>query len=454
LIYDAIVIGGGFAGVTAARELGLGGRKVLLLEARNRLGGRTWYKENALEGLSLEMGGMFVDRRQKHVWAEIERYGLATTEPEMPGNFAWLQNGRLRRERFPVPHGEAEDLERAIRTWVEASKRVEPRGSLCGQEVEDLDVPMPELFGSLRLGPYTLDLLAAFFGEHASAPWEEASALNFIHPLATANNSIAAFVLASTLSPNIEEGTGALIAAMVVDSGAEIRLSEPVRRVDQREQGTVRVRTDSGEYVAGVVVVAVPPNVWKDIEFLPVLAEGKRRVSTEEHAGKGSKVWAIVRGAPEDFFALGPGPGLDLVASEGTAGGGVLMVGFGPDADAFDAENKAEVQQAFRAFLPDCEVLASTGHNWKRDPYARGTWTVFRPGQLVRHEKTLHEREGRLVFCGTDTGVLWSGYIDGAIEGGLRAGAEAGNLLGDMGYPRSPSGQRPTWGTAGNVTRR
>lgn len=430
MTYDAIVIGGGFAGVTAARELGLGGHKVLLLEARDRLGGRTWHKDDALEGLSLEMGGMFVDRRQKHVWAEIERYGLATTEPEMPGTFAWLQNGRLRRERFPVPPGEAEGLERALRTWVEASKRVDPGVPLCEQGVEDLDVPTPELFGSLGLGPHTLDLLAAFFGEHASAPWEEASALNFVHPLATANNSIAAFILASTLSPSIKEGTGALIGAMVADSGAEVRLAEPVRRVDQTEQGAIRVRTDSGEYVAGVAVVAVPPNVWKDIEFLPLLSRGKRRVSTEEHAGKGSKVWAIVRGAPEDFFALGPGPGLDLVASEGTVDGGTLMVAFGPDADEIDAEDKGAVQRAFRAFLPDCEVLASTGYNWKRDPYARGTWTAFRTGQIIRHEKTLHEPEGRLLFCGTDTGALWSGYIDGAIEGGMRAGGESGHLLG------------------------
>jgi monoamine oxidase len=70
-VHDVIVIGGGFAGVTAAREAALRGRSVLLLEARDRLGGRTWNASWA--GTSIEYGGAWVHWHQPHTWSEITR---------------------------------------------------------------------------------------------------------------------------------------------------------------------------------------------------------------------------------------------------------------------------------------------------------------------------------------------------------------------------------------------
>jgi monoamine oxidase len=72
--YDVVVIGGGFAGVTAAREAALQGRSVLLLEARDRLGGRTWTAP--WNGLEIEYGGGWVHWHQPHTWSEITRAGL------------------------------------------------------------------------------------------------------------------------------------------------------------------------------------------------------------------------------------------------------------------------------------------------------------------------------------------------------------------------------------------
>ena len=71
---DVIVVGGGFAGVTAAREASLRGRSVLLLEARDRLGGRTWTAD--WNGHAIEYGGAWVHWHQPHTWSEITRAGL------------------------------------------------------------------------------------------------------------------------------------------------------------------------------------------------------------------------------------------------------------------------------------------------------------------------------------------------------------------------------------------
>ena len=72
--FDIIVVGGGFAGVTAARDCERNGYKTLLLEARDRLGGRTWTSE--FEGEPIELGGTWIYNSQPFVWSEVIRYGL------------------------------------------------------------------------------------------------------------------------------------------------------------------------------------------------------------------------------------------------------------------------------------------------------------------------------------------------------------------------------------------
>src|SRR5262245_38760188 len=92
---DVIVIGAGFAGVTAARDLAEAGRTSLVLEARNRIGGRTWYREIPGTGVMAEYGGMFISRaRQPALAAEIERYGVGVTEPVDLEDVAWIRGDR------------------------------------------------------------------------------------------------------------------------------------------------------------------------------------------------------------------------------------------------------------------------------------------------------------------------------------------------------------------------
>src|SRR5579862_3682223 len=85
--HDVIVVGGGFAGVTAAREAALRGRSVLLLEARERLGGRTWTAP--WNGLAIEYGGGWVHWHQPHTWSEITRAGLRVALSDDPAIASW-----------------------------------------------------------------------------------------------------------------------------------------------------------------------------------------------------------------------------------------------------------------------------------------------------------------------------------------------------------------------------
>src|SRR5262245_1288764 len=100
---DIVVVGGGFAGIAAARDLRAAGRRAVVLEARDRIGGRTWYREMPGAGISVEYGGMFFSRAtQPRLAAEIQRYGIGVTPMAPPEVVAWIRGARRVEGRPPL----------------------------------------------------------------------------------------------------------------------------------------------------------------------------------------------------------------------------------------------------------------------------------------------------------------------------------------------------------------
>jgi monoamine oxidase len=228
----------------------------------------------------------------------------------------------------------------------------------------------------------------------------------------------------------LRDGTKGLLEAMVADGQPEVRLSTPVSQLEQDAE-QVRITTPGGDSLsAQAAVIAVPLNVLSAITFAPPLSAGKQAAARERQASRGLKVLALVRGVPNDFFGIAPDSHpLTFLGSEREEPEGVVMVGFGPDAQAFDVNDRQAVQQVIQQFLPEAEVVAVKGHDWTSDPLARGTWSVFRPQQLTRYLRELQRPEGRLLFAGSDVASGWNGFIDGAIETGLRVGRQVVQLM-------------------------
>ena len=423
---DVIVVGGGLAGLTAARELGRRGRSVLLLEARERLGGRVWVSSFA--GVDVEMGGAFVHWSQPHLWAEVTRYGLGIVElPE-------TDRALLRRD-----DGIEELDEKAFLELNEALERLcagteaylaEPMSIPEGAAAVEADlVSTAERIAALDLDPRNRDLLDALCAGLSSAPNDHVGFLTIARSFA-----LAGFVGQMVLDTNgrwaLEGGTASLVDAMHRDLRADVRLGTRVEAIAQDETG-VTVRTTDGELAASAAIVALPVNALGAIRFEPALSERKREAAEEGLVSLGVKVWAkIAPGSPSTFAAAPDRFPLSFAETVApTPDGGTVVVGFGPSAALLSPDDPEPVARAIEELLPGARVEEVGGHDWVRDPLAGETWASYGPGRSLRWLPELERLEGRVAFAGSDFARGWGSYMDGAIETGLRAGREVEAIL-------------------------
>jgi monoamine oxidase len=422
--YDVIVVGGGFAGVTAARECALRGRRTLLLEARDRLGGRTW--SSRWHGFAIEYGGAWVHWHQPHTFSELTRAGLGVSVGYDAGRAHW-HVGDERREGTI-----AERDAIARRGWdrfVEGVREAlpQPHAPLAAlSELARFDrLSIAERMDELELDDEERDVLAAELESVAHGPLTEAGAVSILrwHALSGYSLELTQFTGGRV---TIDDGTGALLASIADAAPFERLLETPVAAVATRN-GSVEVTTREGEvYAAGAAVVAVALNALGAIEFDPALPEDKQRGVELGQASRGIKVMIHARGADLMQNSIRYRHPFGYLDSEILVGDGTqLMIGFGGDAEACDPADRAAMQASLDGILPGYELLDATAHDWFADEFSQGTWAIHRPGWYEHHHAAMRRPEGNVTLAGSDLANGWAGFIDGAIESGLRAGAWA-----------------------------
>jgi glycine/D-amino acid oxidase-like deaminating enzyme len=418
--FDVIVVGAGFAGVTAARELSTRGRRVLVLEARDRIGGRTW--TDSFAGKSVEMGGTWVHWLQPHVWSEITRYGLSICEDDPPESCVMPAEEGLGQVSLDDAFTRLAGL--TERYFADARERFdrpyEPVHLLEALGPVD-SLSLRDRFDRLGFDDEEVRWLSGMFSVLAGAPTSEGAftMLDRWWSLSGWNFEL----LWDCLSRyRLVDGTRSLVEAMLADGGSELRLNSPVAAVDVDDRTVTVTTTDRESFTTGNVVVAVPANTWKSIQFTPQLSRPRLEASEEGiGAPHGAKVWIHVRGVPRIYAQPPEGFPMTLILTYAELDDGTsLLVCFSGDPD-FDPADHAAVAEGLRQVLPEAEVLDVHGHDWIADEFSLGAWAFHRPGQLTRYADTLSETDGRLVFATADIAGGWSGFIDGAIESGLRA---------------------------------
>ncbi|MHA7961211.1 flavin monoamine oxidase family protein [Streptomyces sp. L500] len=428
-LIDVIVIGAGFAGATAARELAAKGLRVRVLEARGRVGGRVW--TSTFAGEQVEMGGTWVDEKQPYVWREIQKRALKLTADAAPA-----------RSYFPTASGtwQAYDpadlfarqgkvmapLFEGARDWF--PKPFEPftREDL----LRDLDkLSMRDRLAQMR---YTAEqellvdpALSGLTGSSATIALTEMA-----HWWALSGYSWEGMAGVNTYRPEV--GSTALVQGILQESGAQLRLNSPVASVKDDGRKVVVTTRAGAIHTAQAVVVAVPVNLWNSIAFSPGLPSEYTGLST---AGLGQ------RGA-QKFLMHVKGTGLVRFSADAPAGSkihavfpfkeradGNIVIGFS-NHPSFNTADRAEVEVEMRKFIPGIQVVEVKGQHWGKDPFSGGGWAVRAPGVLLGPLRAVQKPRGRVAFATGDIANGWNGYMDGAIESGFTAAGQISGILG------------------------
>jgi monoamine oxidase len=406
---DAIVVGGGLAGLVAARDIAATGRRVRLLEARERFGGRAWAAP--FGDRLVELGGAWFDSAlQAPLGEEAERYAVRIVPAPAFASARWHTGGELR-SGLPVPPAAGGDLERVIVAISEAG-----RGYLSGA-----DVSVAEWLDRLHPHAATRDFVYGWCGLMSGADMD-------VTPISAILGLVAetgtAYALFSDLAEAFADGTNALTEAIAADLGCPAERGRPVVAVTQSGDG-VAVRTRDGETLrAAVCVLAVPINVLPSIELDPPLDADLRDALAQGHACRMTKVWMRATGVPDGMLAAGWGTPFHWLAVQARDGDAQLVVAFAVHG-AVDARDRGALERALRAYAPDAQVTDSRWHDWNADPWARGGWLTPPVGwESAGVLERLAAPHGRVLLAGSDVSDRFAGWIAGAIASG-RAQARA-----------------------------
>lgn len=424
---DVVVIGAGFAGLVAARELGHAGLNVVVLEARDRVGGRTWTDHRF--GHDLELGGTWIHWVQPHTWAEATRYGREVERSPSADEAYWrgadgsTRQGTLAQFMALISDGQ----QRVIDDVREAIPRgIEPTAG----NIQALDsLSIQDRIDSLGLDPEAQAATESVWVGHVNAPLDQvglSSALRWV----SATGGHWELMHEASATYRVVGGMSSFTAAIAADVPGDVRLSTTVESVTHDADGAEVELADGSRIRTRRVVSTLPANAISGIKFDPPLPEVWQRLGQERVASQGTKVWIRARGHVPRFFAYASQHDpLSVLKAEyyGVDDDGeyTLLVGFGPDHTRIDLESVAAVQAAVDAFRSGIEVTGVTAHDWMTDELSQNTWMTHRPGQLTRDLSEMQRPHGEVHFATTDNANLWGGFVDGAIESGLR---EARNI--------------------------
>jgi monoamine oxidase len=444
LAVDAVVVGAGLSGLTAARELEASGASVLVVEANDRVGGRTMTRH--VGGVPVEMGGQWIGPGQRRINALAKELGVEIFPTGVPGRTVFHEGGHRSEyeEGGEVPFadpGAASEVNEVFEALSRLAAEVPAGAPWTAENAREWDGQTLETW---KLG-HAQSKGARFYFDlaveslYACEP-RDISLLGVLSDVASSGGFGGLFEIeASAEEHRLLGGAQELSDRMARDLEGRVVLSSPVRRISQDGDG-VLVESDVVSVGAVAVVVAVPPVLRGRIEYVPALPPGHDAISQRMPMGAVIKCSAVYDAPFWREMGLNgraesdTGPckvTCDNSTPDSDAG---VLTGFvlGSDARRWGrrpaAERREAVLECFTRFFGK-EALHPRGYaecDWGGEPYARGGYAgVPTPGFFLDHGPALQEPVGRVYWAGTETATRWNGYMDGAVESGRRAAREA-----------------------------
>jgi monoamine oxidase len=446
---DVIVVGAGLAGLAAADALRKEGKSFVVLEARDRVGGRTLNRSIG-HGNVVEVGGQWVGSTQDRVFDLIDDLGLETFPTYVNGSNTYYRSANpapIQKQTYtgtipPANPASLVEVQAIITLLDQMASEINPAApweapsanEWDGQtfetwklahaqtdEARDLvDLAIASIFAA---EPRDLSLLHVLFYIRAAG--------SFNHLIDTAGGAQDSRVVGGSQRISIE------LAKRLQPS---VVLRSPVRSIRYGKEG-VRIRAGRREYHAKRAILAIPPTLAGRIRYSPKLPAVRDQLTQRVPMGTVYKCMALYdtpfwrEQGLSGMTTSDTGP-VKLTfdnSPPGDNGPGVLL-GFIEGQEARDLESapKAERKEGVIAsFERYYGAEARTGvkkyieKSWADEVWSRGCYVGYYPtGVLTGYREAMRAPVGRLHWAGTETATLWNGYMDGAIESGQRAAQE------------------------------
>jgi monoamine oxidase len=440
---QVIVVGAGLAGLAAARRLVVGGVDVVVLEARDRVGGRTEGGHTA-DGTPIELGGQWIGPTQTRMYELVAELGLETFPTHNEGELVVHLGGRTSRmgsQRGAVPKLNPfalADLGQGLARFTRLASQIPLERPWEHPRARVLDGQTFETWIRRNLRTTTG---RAYFRIACEAVFSaESTDLSALHALFYAHSGTDLETLLSVdggaQQDRIVGGSIRIAEALADELGSRVRLGAPVRTVEHDER-EVRVVLRDGEIVRGShVIVTLPPTLAGRLEYQPALPSWRDQLTQRVPAGSVIKLCATY---PEPFWradglngqaASDEGPvkvTFDNSPPSGTPG---ILMAFMEANDGrrwaratVEERREAALACFVRSFGPKAaDPIEYLERDWMAEEFSRGCYGAhLAPGVWTAYGEALAAPVGRIRWAGAECSPVWNGYMEGAVRSGEAA---------------------------------
>ncbi|MEM9075235.1 MAG: FAD-dependent oxidoreductase, partial [Myxococcota bacterium] len=424
---EVVVIGAGLAGLVTARLLAREGIDVLVLEARDRVGGRTWNQPND-EGWVIEAGGQWIGSTQTAILDLVRDLGLETFDVQVPGDVVYHFEGF--RFRADAASMDAPTDEPARSDYLAARERFEALAATIPLDAPWTAPGAADLDGQtvgdwLRETTRTAEARETFAFEVAttlSASVDQVSLLWYASYAASAGGLESLTRRAEEL--RVRGGAQAISLRLADELADRVLIGTAVSEVAADDSG-VTLETTRGPIRADRVVIAMMPADVEGIRFAPELSVDRRQLQQQWGVGMGMKTHVVYaspfwRERGESGTAIGDLPGVGFTVDNTSPGSpaGVLLAFTEPSelpADAAARRGRV-LEELVRYFGEDARSpIGYFEHDWATDRWTAGCVSPLGPGVLSSVGAALVAPEGRIHWAGSETASIWRGYMEGAV---------------------------------------